>query len=73
MFHNDHDPPHFQAEYQGQNGKFDRDGNLVEGNIKSRTAKSPIKKSAKLHKDELTANWERARRSDEIRKIDPLD
>ena len=73
MFHNDHNPPHFHADYQGQSAKFDLDGNLVEGRMKSRTAKSLIKKWAKLHKDELTANWKRAQRLDEIRKIDPLD
>ncbi len=73
MFHNDHNPPHFHAEYQDQKGKFDLDGNLVVGNIRSRTAKSLIKKWAKLHKDELTANWKRAQKLGEIRKIDPLD
>ena len=73
MFYNDHNPPHFHAEYQGQKGKFDLDGNLVEGNIRSRTAKSLIKKWAKLHKDELAENWERAQKLGEIQKIDPLD
>ena len=73
MFHNDHNPPHFHAEYQGQSAKFDLDGNLVEGRMRSRTAKSLIKKWAKLHKDELTANWDRAQKLDEICKIDPLD
>lgn len=73
MFHNDHNPPHFHAEYQGQSAKFDLDGNLVEGRMRSRTAKSLIKQWAKLHKDELTANWERAQKLEEILKIDPLD
>lgn len=73
MFHNDHNPPHFHAEYQGQSGKFDLDGNLVQGNIRSRTAKALIKKWAKLHKDELAENWERAQKLGEIHKIDPLD
>ena len=73
MFHNDHNPPHFHAEYQGQKAKFDLDGNLVEGRMRSRTAKSLIKKWAKLHKEELEKNWERALRLEEIRKIEPLD
>lgn len=73
MFHNDHNPPHFHAEYQGQSAKFDLDGNLVEGTIRSRTAKSLIKKWARLHKKELTENWVRARKLRDIRKIDPLD
>jgi hypothetical protein len=65
MFHNDHNPPHFHAEYQGQTAKFDLDGNLLKGNMRLKTAKSLIKKWAKLHKDELAANWTRA--------LDPLD
>ncbi len=73
MFHNDHNPPHFHAEYQGQSAKFDLDGNLVEGRMRSRTAKSLIKKWPKLHKDELTINWGQAQKLGEIRKIDPLD
>jgi hypothetical protein len=73
MFHNDHNPPHFHAEYQGQKAKFDLDGNMVVGTLRSRTAKSLIKKWAKLHKNELTANWEQAQKLGEIRKIDPLD
>lgn len=73
MFHNDHNPPHFHAEYQGQKAKFDLDGNMMEGRMKSRTAKTLIKKWAKLHKDELRENWNRAQKLDEIHKIDPLD
>ena len=33
MFYNDHDPPHFHAEYQGQRGKFDLDGEIIVGSI----------------------------------------
>lgn len=39
MFHDEHNPPHFHAEYQGQRGVFDLDGNLIIGRFKSRTAK----------------------------------
>ncbi|MGH7798185.1 MAG: DUF4160 domain-containing protein [Candidatus Binatia bacterium] len=42
MFYRDHNPPHFHAEYQGQNATFDFDGKLLEGEIDSRTAKSLI-------------------------------
>jgi hypothetical protein len=38
MFYQDHPPPHFHAEYQGQQGKFGFDGVMTEGNIRSRTA-----------------------------------
>lgn len=38
MFYSDHEPAHFHAEYQGQQGKFDFDGRLIAGDIGSRTA-----------------------------------
>jgi hypothetical protein len=44
MFYRDHNPPHFHAEYQGQNATFDFDGKLLEGEIDSRTTKSLIRK-----------------------------
>jgi hypothetical protein len=73
MFYDEHNPPHFHAEYQGQRGVFDFDGNLIKGRLKSRTAKSLIKKWARLHKQELIANWATALKGGEISKIDPLD
>lgn len=39
MFQNDHNPPHFHAQYQGQRARFDLEGNLLRGTMKSRTAK----------------------------------
>jgi ribonucleotide monophosphatase NagD (HAD superfamily) len=56
MFYRDHNPPHFHAEYQGQNATFDFDGTLLEGEIDSRTAKDLIKKWARRHKPELNQN-----------------
>ena len=47
MYYRDHNPPHFHAEYQGQNATFDFDGKLLEGEIDSRTAKSLIRKLAR--------------------------
>ncbi len=29
MFYNEHEPAHFHAEYQGQRGKFDLDGEII--------------------------------------------
>jgi len=38
MFYKEHEPAHFHAEYQGQQGRFDFEGEMVVGNIQSRTA-----------------------------------
>jgi len=57
MFYNEHNPPHFHAEYQGQRGVFDFNGNLIKGHIKSNTAKKLIKEWVLLHQEELEGNW----------------
>lgn len=73
MFHREHNPPHFHAEYQGQTGIFDFDGKMLEGNMKSKRAIKLIREWARLRKDELILNWERASKKEEILKIDPLE
>jgi len=73
MFHNEHNPPHFHAEYQSQVGVFDFDGNMKAGSMRSRTARRLIRQWARLHKDELERNWELAMSKKEIQKIDPLE
>ena len=73
MFYKEHNPPHFHAEYQGQEASFDFDGNIVEGKMKSRTAQRLIREWAVLHREELMRNWERAAAKETIEKIDPLD
>ena len=39
MFYQEHRPPHFHAEYQGQQATFDFGGNLLAGDIRSGVAK----------------------------------
>jgi hypothetical protein len=73
MFHNEHNPHHFHAEYQGQRRVFDFHGNLTRGSIKSKTAKKLIKEWANLHHQELVENWEKAASGNLIDKIAPLD
>jgi hypothetical protein len=72
MFYNEHGPPHFHAEYQGQRGIFDFDGNLMKGTLRSRTARGMLRKWAKLHRDELEKNWNEARAGKPLRRIAPL-
>ena len=60
MFYNDHNPPHFHAEYQGQKGMFSMSGDLIEGHFPSKKAKQLIKEWALLHTSELEENWKNA-------------
>ncbi len=73
MYYQEHAPPHFHAEYQGQRGVFDFDGNLTKGNFYSTSAKRLIKQWATLHREELSQNWDNARREETLFRIAPLD
>ena len=73
MFYNEHNPPHFHAEYQGQRGVFDLDGNLIKGTLKSKTAQQLIKRWAIIHKPELERNWANIQQGAQLNKIAPLD
>ncbi len=73
MFHNEHNPPHFHAEYQGQRGIFSIDGSIIKGNITSKTAKKLIQEWALLHQDEIMQNWLKASQGKQIDYIEPLN
>ena len=46
---------------------------IIKGNIeKSKTALKLIKEWAELHKKELEENWERIKKGESLRKIEPL-
>ena len=38
MYYKEHEPGHFHAEHQGQQGKFNFSGEMTIGNIQSQTA-----------------------------------
>ena len=73
MYYEDHPPPHFHAEYQGQQGKFGFDGTMTVGSIRSRTALRLIREWAELHRPELEANWENAVAKLPLDRIAPLE
>ena len=73
MFYDDHSPPHVHIEYQGQKAVLDFRGNIIKGQIKSRTALRLMREWIDLYGDELIADWELARSGKEIKKITPLD
>lgn len=73
MFYDEHNPPHFHAEYQGQKAVFDFRGNMLKGNLNSRTAVKLVREWIDIHFVELEQAWTAARQYQEIKKIDPLD
>jgi hypothetical protein len=73
MFFDDHNPPHIHAEYQGYKAVFDLKGNIIQGDIQSRTAIKLVREWIDLRNSELQEDWELARAGKELRKISPLD
>lgn len=71
MYIDDHNPPHFHAKYQGCEGMFDLEGNMIEGNIPFKQQKFIVAWAA-LHDDELQANWQIASEKGDLFRIDPL-
>ena len=73
MFYREHEPPHFHAEYQGQQAKFDFDGKMTAGEISSKTARRLIKQRASAHGAELEANWKKMKEGHILERIAPLE
>ncbi len=72
MFFDDHNPPHFHAEHQDEKAVFDFRGNILRGDISSRTAVRLIREWADLHQPELGKNWDEMQAGREFNRIDPL-
>jgi len=72
MYYDEHNPPHLHAEYQGRKVLLDFQGNILKGDLGSRTALSLARDWIDLHVNELHENWELARAGKEIKQIAPL-
>ena len=73
MYYDDHSPAHFHAEFHGDRGSFDLDGELLSGSIRSRVARRLIQEWAAIHRGELEENWENSREGRPMRALDPLE
>jgi len=71
MFFNEHNPPHFHAEYGEYKIVVDLIDEVVKGFMPKRALKL-IFEWLELHKDELIANWEKCQNEDIPNKIKPL-
>ena len=78
MFYNDraanrHNPPHFHVIYQVNEASIDINTlKIMNGSLPKR-AKSLAIEWAIEHRDELLANWHKARNNESLEKINPLD
>ncbi len=73
MYFSDHAPPHFHAEYGGNEAVYTIDTlELIRGNL-PRRAHGLVVEWASLHREDLRANWIRARAGERLAVIMPLD
>lgn len=73
MFFREHGPPHFHADYSGQQAVVGiEDLAVLRGRLPPR-ALGIVREWASLHQAELKAAWERARRLEAPGKIEPLE
>ncbi len=68
---NEHNPPHFHADYQGYSAMFDFNGQILEGKLPKKQQRL-IATWAKLHHDELLFNWNLVMSKGTLLKIQPL-
>jgi hypothetical protein len=73
MYYNDHAPPHFHAEYAGDEALFTIERlRVLRGHV-PRRVRALVVEWATLHDDELSSNWNLARQGVPLRSIDPLE
>lgn len=72
MFYRDHNPPHLHASYAEYEGLIDINQlELISGKLPPRVLGLVIEWMA-LHQSELIENWNRAKRQEPLKTIEPL-
>ncbi len=72
MYFDDHGSPHFHAAYGEFEASVAIDERVLLGGSLPRRAQALVFEWAELHREELLANWTRARERVTLRRIDPL-
>ncbi|MBO0803897.1 MAG: DUF4160 domain-containing protein [Nocardiopsaceae bacterium] len=73
MYWNERDHPvaHFHAYHAGRRASISASGEVLAGSLEPRALRL-VQEWALLRRDQITANWERARRNEPLSGIDPL-
>jgi Domain of unknown function (DUF4160) len=72
MYFNEHPPPHFHAIYAEDRALIAIEGGrVIAGSIPPRALRL-VRQWARLHHDELLANWRRTRTGEPTERIEPL-
>ena len=73
MFYDEHNPHHIHVEYQNNKAVIDFFGNVIRGDLKSRTATRLVREWIDIHVEDLEDDWRLAQVGQEMRPIEPLD
>jgi len=72
MYYKEHHPPHFHAKYGEYRASFSiEELKIIEGNMPKRII-SLVLEWAFEHRAELMENWERVKRKEQLKSIEPL-
>lgn len=72
MYFDDHNPPHFHAEYSGHEALIDiHTLGVFSGRLPAR-ALGLVTEWASLHQKELLSDWQKAQALEPLEKIEPL-
>jgi len=72
MFYDDHIPPHFHVEYNGEKAIVDiKKCQVTKGNLPGKQLRLVLA-WATIHQDELMQNWELLKLKEAVNKINPL-
>ena len=73
MYFDDHQPPHFHAEYQGREGIFSiNESEMIDGNLPTK-AVSIINEWARGRRGELLEDWNLAKNNQPLKRIPGAD
>lgn len=72
MLYDDHNPPHFHAEYGQYRISVEIKSMVVEGRFPPRALKAVLE-WAELHVDDLLEDWELASQHEVLKKLPPLE
>jgi hypothetical protein len=72
MLYNEHNPPHFHAQYGDYKISVDIMNGIVEGKFPKR-ALSAVMEWHEKYKEQLMEDWELAAKHEQLKKIPPLE
>lgn len=73
MFYDEHNPPHFHAQYGEYNAVIKISDYAVSEGYLPPKALGLVTEWTNIHREDLLKNWELARQSNELFKIEPLN